>query len=178
MNLLLVWGLLILLLGVIALLVPYYFTISTVIVIGAVLISSALFWALFNINARHKGAGGWLKPFILGLIGLIIVLFPQQTVLILAVFLLIYLLVDAFANLYLSVELKSMLSSWFLMVLNFIADLILAGIILYYLTKPKELATIFGIIVGVSLIIDGILAIWFGWRLKVYTEKYKNLIEG
>ena len=178
MNLLIVWGLLLTILGFLALVAPYYFAISSVVVMGIFLILGALFWIFFNLNARHKGAGGWLKPFILLVIGLILTLFPQQTIVIVAVLLLVYLLVDAFANLYLAFEFKSMLSSWFLMLLNAIADLVLVAILLYYLPHPKVLASIFGILIGISLIIDGIMAIWFGWRLKLYYDKYRNLIEG
>ncbi len=177
MNLLLVWGLLITLVGILALLAPYYFALSSVIVIGASLIATALFWALFNLNARHRGAGAWLKPFILFLIGLIMILFPQQTILIMAVFLLIYLLTDAFANIYFAFEFKDKLSSWGLMFLNAVADLVLAGILLYYLPHPKELASILGILIGVSLVIDGIMALWFGWRLKVYYDRYKKVLD-
>ncbi len=178
MNLLLIWGLVILLLGIAALVAPYYFTVVSLVFFGSLLLISGLFWLFYNLNARHKGAGGWLKPFILILVGLLILLFPEQTVVVAAAFLLVYLLTDAFANLYFAFEFRSFLSSWFLMLLNAVIDLILAAILLYYLPEPKELAEIFGILIGVSLVIDGLLALWFGWRLKVYYDKYRRLIEG
>ena len=178
MNLLLVWGIILTLLGVAGILAPYYFAIFSVTFLGSLLVAGALMWIFYNLNTRHKGAGGWLKPFVMLVIGLLLLLFPQQSLVVLAAFVLIYLLVDAFANLYLVIEYKDRLSSWFLMLLNGMFDLILAGILLYFMGQPKELAQILGILIGVSLLIDGILALWFGWRLKVYYEKYKRILEG
>jgi len=111
-------------------------------------------------------------------VGLLMLFFPQQSLVVLASFVLIYLMVDAFANLYFALEYKDRLSSWFLMLINGIFDLMLAGILLYFMGQPKVLTQILGILIGVSLLIDGIFALWFGWRIKVYYEKYKKILEG
>jgi len=177
MSLLLVWGLLLTILGILGIVAPYYFAIGSVVFFGALLLAAGLMWAFYNLNSRHKGAGGWLKPFILSLTGLLFLLFPEQSLVVIATFLLIYLLVDAFANLYLAIEYRDRLSSWFLMLLNGILDLVLAAILLYFMGQPKLLAQIIGILIGVSLIVDGIFALWFGWRLKVYYDKYKKILE-
>jgi len=176
MNLLIIWGLLLLILGIVALVVPAVFTYSSLIFFGAVMFASGLMWVFFNLNSKHSGAGGWFKPFILILIGLLFMLFPDQTLVILSVFLLIYLLTDAFASFWLAIELKAKLKSWFLMLLNGFADLVLAAILIWALPHPKLLAQLFGIIIGVSLVIDGVLLLWYGWRLKIYIEKYKKLV--
>ena len=178
MNLLLFWGAVLILLGIFGIVAPYYFALGSVIFFGALLVTAAFFWALYNLNSRHKGAGGWLKPFILFVIGTILLLFPQQSIVILAVFILIYLLTDAFANLYFALEFKEKLSSWFLMLLNAFLDLILAAILVYFIQYPKMLTQIVGLLIGVSLLVDGIFALWFGWRLKLYYDKYKRLVEG
>jgi len=177
MNLLLVWGVVLILLGILGIVAPYYFAVGSVVFFGALLISAGLMWIFYNLNSRHKGAGGWLKPFILILTGALLLLFPEQSLVVMAAFLLIYLLVDAFANFYLAVEYKDRLSSWFLMLLNGILDLVLAGIVLYFMGQPKLLAQIMGVLIGVSLLVDGIFALWFGWRLKVYYDKYKRILE-
>jgi uncharacterized membrane protein HdeD (DUF308 family) len=177
MGTLIFWGLALIVLGVLAVALPYYFTLSSVIVFGAILVASGLTWLFYNLQTRHGGAGGWVKPFILILIGALFLLFPEQSIVVLAVFLLIYLLTDAFGSFFLAFEYKGKLSSWFLMLLNGIVDLILAGILIYYLPNPKVLGQIFGILIGVSLIIDGTLLVWFGWRLKLYYDKYKKLLE-
>ena len=177
MNLLLVWGLILILLGILGIVAPYYFAIGSVVFFGALLLAAGLMWAFYNLNSRHKGAGGWLKPFILIITGALFLLFPEQSLVVLGAFLLIYLLVDAFANFYLSVEYKERLSSWFLMLLNGILDLVLAGILLYFMGQPKLLAQIIGLLIGVSLLVDGIFALWFGWRLKVYYDKYRRILE-
>jgi len=177
MNLLILWGLLLTILGIVALAFPYFFAIGSVIFFGALMVSGGLVWAFFHLNARHKGAGGWLKPFTLILIGALLLLFPEQSIVILSVFLLIYFLTDAFANFYFALEFKDKLTSWFLMLLNGLIDLVLAGILVYFIPQPKILAQIFGILIGVSLLIDGLFAIWFGWRLKVYYDKYHHLLE-
>ncbi|NPB05449.1 MAG: hypothetical protein GXO08_03615 [Aquificae bacterium] len=178
MNLLIVWGLIILVLGIAALVAPYYFAVGSVVLLGSLLVAAGLFWLLFNLSARQRGAGAWLKPFILIVVGLVMLFFPEHTLVVLAALLLVYLLVDAFASLYLALELRPMLSSWFLMVLNALVDLVLAAVLLLYLPRPEDLARILGLLVGVSLVVDGLLALWFGWRLKRYYEKYKRLIEG
>ena len=177
MNLLIVWGLLLTILGIAALAFPYFFAIGSVMFFGALMVSAGLVWIFFHINARHGGAGGWLKPFILILIGALLLLFPEQSIVILSVFLLIYFLTDAFANFYFALEFKEKLASWFLMLLNGLLDLVLAGILVYFLPQPKVLAQIFGVLLGVSLLIDGIFSLWFGWRLKVYYDKYHRLLE-
>jgi uncharacterized membrane protein HdeD (DUF308 family) len=177
MNLLIIWGLILTILGIVALVFPYFFAVGSVIFFGALMTAAGLIWSFYHINARHKGAGGWLKPFVLILIGAILLLFPEQSIVILSVFLLIYLLTDAFANFYFALEFKDRLASWFLMLLNCLLDLVLAGILVYFIPHPKMLAQIFGILIGVSLLIDGIFALWFGWRLKVYYDKYHRLIE-
>jgi uncharacterized membrane protein HdeD (DUF308 family) len=176
MNLLIIWGLLLLILGIVALVVPAVFTYSSLIFFGAVMFAAGLMWVFFNLNSKHTAAGGWFKPFILLLIGLLFMLFPDQTLVILSVFLLIYLLTDAFASFWLAVELKAKLKSWFLMLLNGFADLVLAAILIWALPHPKLLAQLFGIIIGVSLVIDGVLLLWYGWRLKIYIEKYGKLV--
>jgi uncharacterized membrane protein HdeD (DUF308 family) len=178
MGLLFLWGLALVVLGLVAILLPYYFTLTSVIFFGAVLVASGLLWFFYQLQTRHRGAGGWLKPFALVLIGLIFLLFPEQSIVVFAVFLFVYLLLDAFASLFLAFEYRGRLSSWFLMVLNALIDVGLAAVLLYYLPDPKALGKIFGILIGVSLIIDGVLIIWFGWRLKLYFEKYERLIEG
>jgi uncharacterized membrane protein HdeD (DUF308 family) len=177
MGTLILWGLALIVLGLLAVALPYYFTISSIVVFGALLVASGLFWLFYHLQTRHKGAGGWLKPFILILVGLLFLLFPEQSIVVFAVFLLIYLLTDAFASLFLAVEYRGKLSSWFLMLLNALIDLILAAILLYYLPNPKVLGQIFGILIGVSLLIDGLLLLWFGWRLKLYYEKYERLLK-
>ncbi|HID79652.1 MAG TPA: hypothetical protein EYH48_05755 [Aquifex aeolicus] len=177
MNPLLFWGAVLTLLGILGIVAPYSFALFSVTFLGGLLVSGALMWFLYNLNTRHRGAGGWLKPFIMLVVGLLMLLFPQQSLVVLASFVLIYLLVDAFANFYFALEYKDRLSSWFLMLVNGIFDLILAGILLNFMGEPKVLAQILGFIIGVSLLIDGILALWFGWRLKIYYEKYKKILE-
>ena len=178
MNLLLVWGLILILLGIAAIVAPYYFAVGSVVFFGALMFTAGLMWVFYNLTSRHKGAGGWLKPLILVITGLLFMLFPEQSLLVMAAFLLVYLLVDAFANLYLGLEYRGKLSSWFLMLLNGLLDLVLAGILLYFMGQPKLLAWLIGILIGVSLLVDGIFALWFGWRLKVYYDKYRRLLEG
>ena len=177
MNLLLVWGLILVLLGILGIVAPYYFAIGSVVLFGSLLLVAGLMWTFYNLNSRHRGAGGWLKPFILIITGALFLLFPEQSLVVMAAFLLVYLLVDAFANFYLAVEYKEKLSSWFLMLLNGILDLILAGILLYFMGEPKLLAQIIGLLIGVSLLVDGLFALWFGWRLKVYYDKYRRILE-
>ncbi|HIC09146.1 MAG TPA: hypothetical protein EYO62_03755 [Aquificales bacterium] len=178
MNLLIIWGLILILLGIIGIVAPYYFAIGSVVFFGSLLLTAGLMWAFYNLNSRHRGAGGWLKPFILTLTGLLLIFFPEQSLIVIAAFLLLYLLIDAFANLYLAIEYKSRLTSWFLMLLNGIVDLILAGILLYFMGQPKILAQLIGLLIGISLLVDGVFALWFGWRLKLYYEKYKRILEG
>ncbi len=177
MGTLILWGVILLLLGILAVALPYYFTVSSIIAFGAILVASGLTWLFYNFNTRHKDAGGWVKPFILILIGALFLFFPDQSIIVLAVFLLIYLLTDAFGSIFLAFEYKGKLSSWFLMLLNGIVDLILAAILVYFLPHPKMLGQIFGLLIGVSLIIDGLLVLWFGWRLKLYYDKYRKLLE-
>ncbi len=176
MNLLLVWGLILILLGILGIVAPYYFALGSVVFFGALMLTAGLMWAFYNLNSRHRGAGGWLKPFILTLTGLLLIFFPEQSLIVIAAFLLLYLLIDAFANLYLAIEYKSRLTSWFLMLLNGIVDLILAGILLYFMGQPKILAQLIGLLIGISLLVDGVFALWFGWRLKIYYEKYKRIL--
>ncbi|RTZ68666.1 MAG: hypothetical protein DSZ30_03855 [Aquificaceae bacterium] len=172
------WGLILTLLGVLGIVAPYYFALFSVTFLGGLLVFGSLMWVFYNLNTRHRGAGGWLKPFIMLVVGLLMLFFPQQSLVVLASFVLIYLMVDAFANLYFALEYKDRLSSWFLMLINGIFDLMLAGILLYFMGQPKVLTQILGILIGVSLLIDGIFALWFGWRIKVYYEKYKKILEG
>ena len=177
MNLLLVWGLILIILGIIGIVAPYYFALGSVVFFGSLLIAAGLMWAFYNLNSRHKGAGGWLKAFILIITGALFLLFPEQSLVVLGAFVLIYFLIDAFANFYLAVEYRGQLKSWFLMLLNGILDLVLAAILLYAMGQPKLLAQLLGILLGVSLLVDGIFALWYGWRLKVYYDKYKKLLE-
>jgi len=177
MNLLIVWGLILLILGILAIALPYYFAIGSVMFFGVILLTAAFMWALYHINSRHTGAGGWLKPFALAVIGLLLLLFPEQSLIIFATFVLIYLLFDAFASFYFALEFKGKLSSWFLMLLNGLLDLVLAVILIYFIQNPKVLGQIIGVLIGVSLIVDGVFAVWYGWRLKLYYEKYKRIID-
>jgi len=49
--------------------------------------------------------------------------------------------------------------------------------LIYFIQNPKVLGQIIGVLIGVSLIVDGVFAVWYGWRLKLYYEKYKRIID-
>ena len=177
MGTLILWGLALIILGLLAIALPYYFAISSVVVLGAILVSSGLFWLFYHLQTKHTGAGGWVKPFISVLIGLLFLLFPERSLIVIGVFLLIYLLIDAFGSFFLAFEYRGRLNSWFFMLLNGIVDIVLAFILIYYIPNPKVLGQIFGLLIGISLLIDGLLVLWFGWRLKVYYDKYGKLLK-
>ncbi len=146
-------GMLLLLIGVIAILLPQAVSIVLSIFIGSLLILSGLAVGYGSWTGyRHKGLA-WLKPFVLIVIGLLVTFNPAAIAAALGLLLVIYFALTGFASLGFAFDHRP-LGGWVWMLMNGILSITLAFIFL--LGWPFSSVALIGILVGISFLFDGI----------------------
>lgn len=145
-------GIILIVIGMVAILLPQAVSIVLSLFIGSLLILSGLVVAYGTWTGyRHKGLA-WLKPFVLVVIGLLIVFNPGAVAAALGLLLVIYFLMTGFASISFALDLRP-LGGWSWMLLNGLLSIILA--IIFLLGWPFNSAALIGILVGISLVFEG-----------------------
>jgi uncharacterized membrane protein HdeD (DUF308 family) len=149
-------GIILLLLGLLAIVVPPIATIAVEILVGWLLLASGIvgLYATF----RTRGAPGFwwsLLSAILGIVaGVVLLGWPLSGALSLTVILTVFLVLEGVISIMYSLEHKRELSGrWGAMLLSGIIDLFLAGII--FMGLPGTAAWAIGLLVGINLVFGG-----------------------
>lgn len=146
-------GILLILIGIVAILLPQAISIVLSVFIGSLLILSGLV-AGYGAWTGYRNHGlAWLKPFVLIVIGLLIAFNPVVVAAALGLLLVVYFLLTGFASVSFALDLKP-LGGWGWMLLNGVLSIILAVIFLF--GWPFSSVALIGILVGISLLFDGI----------------------
>jgi len=111
------------------------------------------------IKSYHKNWLAWLKPFILLVIGVLLLVYPISGAAVIGLLLAVYFLMDAFAGFSFAFEMHPM-KSWGWMLFNGILSLIIA--ILFLIGWPLNSLWLVGLFVGISLFIDGFVLLYMG----------------
>jgi uncharacterized membrane protein HdeD (DUF308 family) len=149
-------GIVLLLLGVLAIVVPPIATIAVEILIGWVLLLSGAVGLIATLRARSAPGFGWsLVSAILGIVaGIVLLGWPLSGALSLTMILTVFLVLEGVVSILYALEHKREISGrWGAMLFSGIVDLVLAGII--FAGLPGTAAWAIGLLVGINLVFGG-----------------------
>ncbi|MBD3296540.1 MAG: HdeD family acid-resistance protein [Candidatus Omnitrophica bacterium] len=159
-------GILLLILGVAAIVLPVVAAVAVEVLFGWILILSGIVTIVHSFRALSTGR--CILRFLIGLIYLAIgttfLVYPLTGVLTLSLFLAILFIVDGVFKTAVALQLRP-LSGWGWMLASGIVALMLAGII--FSGFPGEVAWMLGLIVGINLIFSGWSMIMLGSSVKI-----------
>jgi uncharacterized membrane protein HdeD (DUF308 family) len=156
----LIEGIVLLILGMIAVCVPPLATVTVEILVGWVIFLSGVLGLVMTFQTRGSPGFGWsLLSAVVGIAaGIVLLLWPLSGVLSLTVLLTVFLAMEgAVSIMYALAHRREKSARWQMMLLSGIIDLILAGLILAGL--PGTAAWAIGLIVGVNLFFGGVALI-------------------
>lgn len=139
--------------GIAGVVLPQVLGLALSLLIALLLILAGALSAYAAWTSYTRTNTGWMKPAILITLGLIIAFYPKMGTAAIGLILIIYFLMDGFANLLLGLELRP-LPGWGWSVFNGIASLLLAMIFIG--GWPFDSHWLVGLLVGISLLLDGI----------------------
>jgi uncharacterized membrane protein HdeD (DUF308 family) len=149
-------GVLLVLLGVVAAVLPGLAGVYAASVFGWVLVFSGVFGIVSLIAARHHTHVVWgaISCVVAIVTGALVVVFPLAGVVTLAIFVGAYLLIDAMAMAGLAMDQRKHGGwSWVWLLLAALASVVLAVFVLFL--RPAGDATLIGIIVAIDLVVGG-----------------------
>jgi len=149
-------GILLLLLGFVAIAVPPLATFAVEILIGWLLLASGIIGMITTFRMRSAPGFGWsLLSAVVGVIaGLVLLAWPVSGAVSLTLVLTVFLLLEGFASIMMALEHRhGFAARWAMLLLSGIVDIILAGIILAGL--PGTAAWAIGLLVGINLVFGG-----------------------
>src|SRR6202050_5191831 len=152
----LIEGIVLVILGLIAVCVPPLATVTVEILIGWLILLSGVLGLVMTFQTRGSPGFGWsLLSAVVGIVaGVVLLIWPLSGVLTLTIMLTAFLTVEGIVSImYALAHRRESSSRWQLMLLSRIIDLILAGLILAGL--PGTAAWAIGLIVGVNLLFGG-----------------------
>jgi uncharacterized membrane protein HdeD (DUF308 family) len=149
-------GIVLLILGILAVVVPQVATIAAAVLIGWLLLLSGIVGLIATFRMRNAPGFWWsLISAVLGIVaGIVLLGWPLSGALSLTLILTIFLLIEGIATLLFALEHKRELSGrWGVMLFSGVVDLILAGIIFEGL--PGTATWAIGLLIGVNLVFGG-----------------------
>jgi len=152
----LVEGVVLLILGTLAVVVPDVASLAATVIFGWILLLSGIVGLISTVRARHAPGLRWsLLSAIIGIVaGALLLGWPLQGVLSLTAVLIVFLVLEGIVSILYALEHRKGLSSrWGWMLASGLVDLLLAGLIFSGL--PGSAAWALGIIVGVNMIFGG-----------------------
>jgi len=152
-------GILLLIIGFISILLPELTSLTISFFIGWMLIIGSLISGYHVMKSYNSKWIAWFKPFLLFSIGLLILYKPMTGVAAVGLMLVIYFLFDGFAGIMFGLELRP-LKGWVWMMFNGLISIFIAFIFL--IGWPISSLWLIGLLVGISLIIDGTAMIIIG----------------
>lgn len=162
-------GVLLIILGIIAIAEPIFASIVIELFLGWLFIIGGIIQIIYAFQSRHTGAA--VLKVLVGLlaiaVGIFMVLNPLRGVLSLTLIVGIYFFVDGVLRVITAFQIKPRLR-WGWMLLSGILNIILG--ILIWSQWPFEAAWIIGLLVGISLIVNGIAAILLGTVSQAVTR--------
>ncbi len=153
----LIEGIVLIILGLIAVCIPPLATVTVEILIGWLILLSGVLGLAMTFQTRGSPGFGWsLLSAIVGiLVGIVLLMWPLSGVFSLTVMLTIFLALEGVVSImYALAHRREKSSRWEMMLISGVVDLILAGMILAGL--PGTAAWAIGLIVGINLFFGGV----------------------
>jgi len=166
-GLFLLEGIVLIVLGSFAVLVPALASIAATVLFGWILLFSGLIGLISTLRARQAPGFGWsLVSAVVGLVaGAVLLWMPLQGVLSLTAVLIAFLLVEGIASILYSLEHRSGSSGrWGWMLASGIVDVILAVILLAGL--PGTAVWALGLLVGINMLFGGWALVWMALHAR------------
>ena len=169
-QLYLIEGILLVLLGIAAVLIPVLASLAVAIFLGWVFLIGGIAGLVTSLGGRHAAGFGWaLASAVITIAASVVLLFwPVTGALSLTLVVAAYLVADGFVSMMLAVEHRRQLASrWIWLFINGVIDVVLAGLIVWLL--PQAALWILGVIVGIDFIFGGgaLIAMAIGARHPV-----------
>lgn len=152
-------SLLLILAGIAGMALPRVMSMALAIFVGWLLILAGGIVLYITWHGFRARGIAWLKPFILIAIGLLILFYPLAGAAALGLMLALYFLLDGFAGVSFAWELRP-LRGWGWLMFNGVLSLVLAAV--FILGWPFTSAWLVGLLVGISLFIDGLTLLMLG----------------
>ena len=152
----LIEGIILVLLGMLAIVVPVVATIAVAILIGWLFLISGIVGLVTTFMARHAPGFWWsLLSAVLGIAaGVVLLAWPISGAISLTLLLIVFFVIEGVATIMYALEHKKELTGrWAWMLVSGIIDLILAGIIMAGL--PGTAAWALGLLVGINMLFGG-----------------------
>lgn len=149
-------GIILSILGLLAIIVPQIATIAVAVFIGWLLLLSGIVGLIATLRMRSAPGFGWsLISALLGIVaGIVLLVWPLSGALSLTLILTVFLVIEGVASILFALEHKRELSGrWGMMLFSGIVDLILAGII--FAGLPGTAAWAIGLLIGINLVFGG-----------------------
>ena len=153
-------GIVLLLLGLAAIILPQVASVAVEILIGWLLLMSGIVGLWSSFATRHAPGFAWslLSAVAAIVAGLVLLLWPLSGVVTLTLVLSAFLCVEGVVSIFYALEHRRELSGrWAMLLFSGVVDLLLAGLILSGL--PATAAWAIGVLVGINLVMGGIALI-------------------
>jgi uncharacterized membrane protein HdeD (DUF308 family) len=161
----LVEGIVLLVLGLVAIVLPTVATLAIELIIGWVLLLSGVLGLIMTWRLRGAAGTNWsLVSAVVGIVaGVMLLRWPVSGALSLTLVLSVFFLLEGLATVMFAIEHRSSASGrWGWMLMSGIVDLILAGVLL--LGLPGTAAWALGLLVGINMILGGFALIGMALR--------------
>jgi uncharacterized membrane protein HdeD (DUF308 family) len=163
----LVEGIVLLVLGVLAVMLPPFATLSVTIVFGWIFLVSGLIGWVTTLGARGAPGFWWslISAVLATAAGLFLLIRPAEGAVYLTLLLTAFFLIEGVASIMFAIEHRRELAGrWEWMLISGIVDLVLGGII--FAGLPGTAAWALGIMVGINLIFGGAALIAMAWHAR------------
>ncbi len=156
-------GIAMIVIGVVGIIFPMLMSWTLNFFVSSLFSVSAIVLAYSAFSCKTQTLMMWIKPFILFVLSLLILFHPAVVISTLGLILAFYFLMDGFAGIALSVEMKPA-KGWFFMLLNGLLSLVLGGIVL--VGWPLSSLWLVGMLIGMSFVFDGVALIAIAGNIK------------
>lgn len=164
-------GIALLIVGTIGIVLPELLALTLTYFIAWLLILASVLLGYLTWSMPVRDTGNWIKVALLFVLGLLLLFLPQVGIATLTLLLAFYFLMDAFTNFMLARQIHPF-DGWGWMAFNGVLTFLLAVLALWGF--PQNSAIFLGVIVGISLLLDGIVFTRIGWALKKRHEVVMN----
>ena len=146
-------GTLFVLFGLAGILFPSIMSLTTVLLVAYLMLFAGISAGVMTYKSNREDWVGWLKSFVLVLSSFFILFYPIQGAAALGLVFAIYFFTDAFASFSLALSLRPQ-KIWLVWLFNALTSLALG--ILFVIGWPMSSLFLIGILVGISLLFDGV----------------------